>query len=99
MNRQCASQVIRSAAVALASAAFINWWVALPLLPSRGLGFAAMKPITALSVIGLGVALLPSGKTSRLAFAVGMAAATAGLLDLLDRFGFYLRINDLNYYL
>ena len=95
-KRQHAGQAAGFAAVAIATAAFISWWVSLPLLSSWGSGFATVKPVVAFCLVALGLALMHPGKNSRLAFAVGLAVAAIGALDLLDRFGIDLGINRLN---
>ncbi len=95
-KRQHAGQAAGFAAVAIATAAFIGWWVSLPLLSSWGSGFATVKPVVALCLVALGLALMHPGKNSRLAFAVGLAVAAIAALDLLDRFGIDLGINRLN---
>jgi PAS domain S-box-containing protein len=96
LNRQLASQAAGFAAVTIAAAAFISWWVSLPLPSNWGSGFAIMKPTTALCVAALGLAILHPGKNSRLAFAVGLAVAAISALDLLDQFGIDAGINRLN---
>ena len=96
LKRQHASQAAGFAAVAIAAAAFIGWWVSLPFLSSSGSGFATVKPVTALCLLTLGLALGHPGKNSRLAFAVGLAVAAIAALDLLDRFGIDSGINRLN---
>ncbi len=96
LKRQHASQAAGFAAVAIAAAAFIGWWVSLPFLSSWGSGFATVKPTTALCLAALGLALVHPGKNSRLAFAVGLAVAAIAALDLLDRFGIDTGINRLN---
>ena len=96
LNRQRASQIAGVAAVSIAAAAFIGWWVSLPLPSSWGLGFATVKPTTALCLATLGLALVHPGKNSRLAFAAGLAVVAIAALDLLDRFGIDLGINHLN---
>src|SRR6266446_5908666 len=95
-KRQHAGQAAGFAAVAIATAAFISWWVSLPLLSSWGSGFATVKPVVAFCLVALGLALMHPGKNSRLAFAVGLAVAAIAALDLLDRFGIDLGINRLN---
>ena len=95
LNRQRASQVAGFVAVAIAAAAYIGWRVSPP-LSSWGSGFADVKPITALCLVALGLALVRPGKTSRLAFAVGLAVAAIAALDLLDRLGIDFGINRLN---
>jgi PAS domain S-box-containing protein len=96
LKRQCASQAAGFAAVTIAAAAFIGWWVSPPSLSSWGSGFATVKPMVALCFGALGLALMHPGKNSRLAFAVGLAVAGIAVLDLLDRFGIDLGINRLN---
>jgi PAS domain-containing protein len=93
LKRQHASQFAAFAAVAIAAAAFIGWWVS-PL--SSSWGFATVKPVTALCLAALGLALVHPGKDSRLAFAVGVAVAAIAALDLLDLFGIDSGIDCLN---
>jgi hypothetical protein len=59
--------------------ALIGWWASLPLL--SGWGSAAMKPVTALSLAALGLALMHPGKDSRFAFAIGLAVVAVAVLD------------------
>src|SRR6266481_8802252 len=87
LKRQHASQAAGFAAVAIAAAELISWWVGLSLISSRGSGFATMKPMMALCVTALGLALVYPGKNSRFGLVVGLAVAAIALLDLLDRFG------------
>src|SRR5882757_635934 len=54
----------------------------LPLLSSWGSGFAATKPVAALCLTALGLALVHPGKNSRFALAVGLAVAAIAVLDL-----------------
>src|SRR5258706_15233609 len=96
LKRQHAGQAAGFAAVTIAAAAFIGWWVSLPLLSSWGSGFATVKPMVALCLMALGLALMHPGENSRLAFAVGVAVAAIATLDLLDRFGIDTGINRLN---
>jgi hypothetical protein len=81
-KRKRGSQVAGFAAVAIATAALIGEWAPLPLLSSWGPGFAAVKPVTALSLMGLGLALVHPGKNSRVALAIGLAVAAVAVLDL-----------------
>jgi PAS domain S-box-containing protein len=94
LNRQRASQAAGWATVAIAIPAFIGWWV--PLLSGRGSAFATVKPVTALCLVALGLALVHPGKNSLLALAVGLAVAAIATLDLLDRLGLDFGINRLN---
>jgi len=96
LKRQHAGQAAGFAAVAIATAAFIGWWVSLPLLSSWGSGFATVKPVVTFCLVALGLALMHPGKNSRLAFGVGLAVVAIAALDLLDRFGIDLGINRLN---
>jgi PAS domain S-box-containing protein len=82
LNRQRASQVAGCAAVAIAAAASIGWWVSLPLLSSWGPGLSTMKPITAFCLAALGLALMHPGKDPHFAVAVGLAVAALAVLDL-----------------
>jgi PAS domain S-box-containing protein len=96
LNRQCASQAAGFAAVTIAAAAFISWWVSLPLLSSGGSVFATVKPTAALCLAALGLAVMYPGTASGFAFAVGLAVAAIAALDLLDLFGIDFGINRLN---
>ena len=71
LNRLCASRIAGFAAVIIAVLGLVGWWAELPLLSSWGAGLAAMKPVTALCLAALGLALMYPGKDSRLAIAVG----------------------------
>src|SRR6266446_3035447 len=96
LKRQHASQVAGFAAVAIAAAALIGWWVAPPMLSRWGSGFATMRPMTALCLTALGLALVYPSKNSRFGLVVGLAVAAIAVLDLLDRFGIDSGINRLN---
>src|SRR6516165_302292 len=96
LKRQHASQAAGFAVVTIAAAAFISWWVSVPLLSSSGSGFATAKPTTALCLAALGLAVVYPGKNSRLAFAVGLAVAAIAAVDLLDLFGIDFGIDRLN---
>jgi hypothetical protein len=96
LKRRHASQVAGFAAVAIAAAALISWWVGRPMLSSWGSGVATMRPLTALCLTALGLALMHPGKNSRFGLAVGLAVAAIAVLDLLDRFGIDSGINRLN---
>jgi PAS domain S-box-containing protein len=96
LKRQRASQVAGVAAATIGAAAFIGWWVSLPMLSSWVSGFATVKPATALCLTALGLALVHPGKNSRFALAAGLAVAALAGLDLLDRFGIDSGINSLN---
>jgi PAS domain S-box-containing protein len=96
LNRQHLSQVAGFAAVTIAAAAFISWWVSLPLLSSWGSAFATVKPTAALCLAALGFAVMYPGTASGFAFAVGLAVAAIAAVDLLDLFGIDFGINRLN---
>src|SRR5262249_5589235 len=96
LKRQYASQAAGFAAATIGAAAFIGWWGAPPVPSSLGSGFATAKPVTALCIAALGLALVHPGKNSRFALAVGLAVAAIAALDLLDRFGIDTDINRLN---
>jgi PAS domain S-box-containing protein len=82
LKRQRASQAAGFAAVTIAAAVFIGWWAGLPLLTSWGAGWPPMRPLGALSLAALGLALVHPGKDSRFAFAVGLAALALAALVL-----------------
>src|SRR5215470_13894716 len=93
-RRQLTSQVAGFVATIIAGGALIGWWAGLPLLASWGSGFATVKPVAALCLTALGLALVHPGKDSRFAFAVGFAVAAVAALDLgQDLLGFDLGIN------
>jgi PAS domain S-box-containing protein len=96
LNRQHLSQVAGFAAVTIAAAAFISWWLSLPLLSSWGSAFATVKPTAALCLAALGFAVMYPGTASGFAFAVGLAVAAIAAVDLLDLFGIDFGINRLN---
>jgi PAS domain S-box-containing protein len=94
LKKQHASQVAGFAAVTIAGAALIGWWTGFPLLSSWGSGFAAVKPVTALCLAALGLALVYPGKNSRFALVFGLAVAAGAALDLgQDLLGFDFGIN------
>src|SRR5258706_4200106 len=75
LKSQQASQVAGFTAVTIAAMALIGRWAKLPTLSSWGAGFAPTKPVTALCLAALGVALVHPGKNERVALAIGLAAA------------------------
>jgi PAS domain S-box-containing protein len=81
-NRQYASQGAGFGAVTIGAGAFMGWWTELPLLSSWGSGLPAMRPLGALLLAALGLALVSPSKHSRFAFAVGVAVATLAVLGL-----------------
>src|SRR5215467_1877368 len=83
LKRQHASQAAGFAAVTIAGAALIGWWDGLPMLSSWGSGFTTTKPVAALCLTALGLALVHPGKNSRFALAVGLVVAVIAVLDLL----------------
>jgi len=99
LKKQRASEVAGVAAIMIATAVLMLWWVSLPLPSSWGSSFATVKPMTALCLAALGLAIAHPGKNSRFAFAIGLAVLAFGTLDLLDRFGIDTGINRLNYLL
>jgi PAS domain S-box-containing protein len=82
MKRQHASQAAGFAAATIAAAVLIGWWGGLPMLSSWGSGFATTKPVAALCLTALGLALVHPGKNARFALAVGLAVAAIAVLDL-----------------
>ena len=81
-KRKRGSQVGGFAAVVIATAALIGEWAGLPLLSSWGSGFATVKPVTALCLMGLGLALVHPGENSRIALTIGIAVAALAVFDL-----------------
>jgi PAS domain S-box-containing protein len=90
LRRRYASQVAGLAAMTIGAAALIGPWAGLSLLSSWGSSFGTVKPVTAMCLAALGLALVPPGKGSRFALAVGLVVAAVALLDL---FGVDLGIN------
>jgi two-component sensor histidine kinase/PAS domain-containing protein len=82
VKRQHASQVAGFVAVTLAAAVLMGWWAGLPLLSSWGLDLPAMRPLAALCLAALGVALIHPGKDSLLALVIGLAVASLALAGL-----------------
>jgi hypothetical protein len=93
-KRQRASQAAGFAAVTIAVAALTGLWASLPVLSSWGSGFPVERPLGALCLTALGLALMHPGRESRIAFAVGLtAAAIAALALVLVLFNVELGIN------
>jgi PAS domain S-box-containing protein len=82
LKRQHASQAAGFAAVTIGAAVLIGWWGGLPMLSSWGSGFATTKPVAALCLTALGLALVHPGKDPRFARGIGLAVATIAVLDL-----------------
>jgi small neutral amino acid transporter SnatA (MarC family) len=82
MNKPRASQVVGLVAVTIAAAALVGWWAGLPLLTNWGSGLPATRPLGALCLAVLGVALVHPGKDSLLALVAGVAVATLALVGL-----------------
>jgi PAS domain S-box-containing protein len=82
LKRQRASQAAGFAVVMIAAAVLIGWWAGLPLLSSWGVGFPPTRPLGALCLAALGVALMHPGKDSRFAFAVGLTGVALAALGL-----------------
>jgi PAS domain S-box-containing protein len=80
LKRQYASEAAGFAALIIAATVFIGLWAGLPLLSSWSSGFPTMRPLAALALAVLGVALMDPGKDSRVAFAVGLAVASLAAL-------------------
>jgi PAS domain S-box-containing protein len=76
LRRYRASQAAGFAALTIGTVALVGWWAGLPLLSSWGSGFPPMRPVGALALAALGLALMHPGKDSRVAFAVGLAVTT-----------------------
>jgi hypothetical protein len=82
LNRKHASQFVGFAAVTIGTAALLGLWAGLPLLSSWGADFPSMRPLGALGLAALGLALVHPGKNSRFAFAVGLVVAALAALFL-----------------
>jgi PAS domain S-box-containing protein len=82
LKRRHASQAVGFAAVIIAAATLVGWWGGFPMLSSWGSGFAATKPVAALCLMALGLALVDPGKNWRFALAIGLAVAAIAVLDL-----------------
>jgi PAS domain S-box-containing protein len=83
LKRQRASEAAGLVAVAIAAVALIGWWAGLPLLSSWVPGFARTKPMTALCLTALGLALMHRSKEPRFAVAAGCATTAVAALTLL----------------
>jgi PAS domain S-box-containing protein len=83
LKRQRASEAAGFAAMMIGAAAFISWWASLPLLSSWVWGFARTKPMTALCLTALGLALMHRSRESRFAVAIGCAITAVAALTLL----------------
>jgi PAS domain S-box-containing protein len=82
LKKQRASQAAGFAAVTIAALVFIGWWAGLPLLSSWGAGLPPTRPLGALTLAALGLALIYPGKDGRFAFAVGLAGVALAALGL-----------------
>jgi PAS domain S-box-containing protein len=76
LKRQYASRVAGFAAVTIAAVALVGWWQQRPLLLTWGQGLPAIRPLGALCLAGLGLALMCPGKDSRFAIAAGIATTS-----------------------
>jgi hypothetical protein len=83
-KRKHVSHTAGVAAMTIAVAVLVGWWAGLPSLLSWGAGFGTTKPVTALCLAALGLALLHPGKNSRFALTVGLAVVAVGALGLSD---------------
>src|SRR5215470_8258178 len=82
LNRQQASQAAGFAAATIGAAALIGLWANLPVLSKWGSGFPIERPLGALGLTALGVALMRPGKESRVALAVGLIATAIAAVGL-----------------
>jgi PAS domain S-box-containing protein len=82
MTKPRASQAAGFVAVTIAAAVLMGWWAGLPLLSKWGPDLPAMRPLDALCLALLGVALVRPGKDSLSAFTVGVAVATLTMVSL-----------------
>jgi PAS domain S-box-containing protein len=77
LDRQRAAQAAGFVAVIIAAASLVGWWAGLPLAARW-----AVKPLAALYLAGVGLAVIHPGKNSRFAFTIGLAVAALATLDL-----------------
>src|SRR5579871_2184667 len=84
LEREHASRAAGIAALIIAAAALIGWWGSMPMLSSWGPDFATMRPVAALCLAALGVALARPAKGARFAFAVGLAMVAVAAYDLVQ---------------
>jgi PAS domain S-box-containing protein len=82
LKRQHASQAVGVAPLTIAAATLIGWWGGSPMLSSWGPGLPPLRPLAALCLAALGLALVHPGKDSRLAFAVGLVLIGLTVLGL-----------------
>jgi hypothetical protein len=69
-------------AVTIAAAALIGGWAGPLLLSKWGAGFPLTRPLVALCVAALGLALVHPGRSSRFVFAVGLAVVATAAVGL-----------------
>jgi hypothetical protein len=94
LTRKKVRQIAGVAAMTIGAAALVGWWAGLPLLSSWKAGVGTTKPLTALCLAAVGLALLHPGKNSRVASTVGLAVMAAAASDLSqDLFGVDLSID------
>jgi hypothetical protein len=82
LRRERASQAAGFVAVTIGAVALIGWRAGLPLLSSWGSGLPSVRPVGAVALAALGLALIYPGKDSRVAFAVGLAVTTLAALGV-----------------
>jgi hypothetical protein len=90
LRRQYASQAAGLVALTIGATALIAPWAGLPLLSSWGSSFGDVKPVTAVCLAAVALALVHTGKSSRFTLPVGLAVVALALVDL---FGVDLGIN------
>ena len=67
LTRRHATQAAGYAAVAIAATTLIGMWTGLPLLSTWGFGFPTIRPVAAVGLAALGLALMHPGKDSHVA--------------------------------
>jgi PAS domain-containing protein len=77
LNRQHAAQAAGFVAVTITAVSLIAWLAGLPLAARW-----AVKPLAALYLVGVGLAVIHPGKNSRFAFTIGFMVAALAALDL-----------------
>ncbi len=82
VKREHASQAAGSVAVTIAATVLVGWWSGLPWLSSWGADLPAMRPVGAVCLAALGVALMHPGKDPMPAFVVGLAVAVLAVVGV-----------------
>jgi hypothetical protein len=82
LNGRRACKAAGVGAMTIGGATLLGWWAGLPLLTNWVSGLPAMRPVGALCLAALGLAIVYPGSNLRLAFAMGSAVAVLAALGL-----------------